>query len=127
MYFLLRGKVLSEIVLGDALFLSLELLFPWKFFGSLIFSLAGDRWSWGNLFVKSVSPHPFQKLFLRKLRLLRFFYFHWAICWLRNEILAKWAAVAALTPASAGQLGLVPERMASIQLTRCRVSASGFK
>ena len=46
--------------------------FPlWKFFGSLIFSLAVDRWSWGDLFGKSVSPHPFQKLFLRVLRTLR--------------------------------------------------------
>ena len=44
----------------------------WKFIGSLVFSLAVYRWSWGNLFGKSVSPHPFQKLFLRVLRTLRF-------------------------------------------------------
>ena len=36
--------------------------------------MSGNRWLWGNLFVKSVSPHPFQKLFLRILRMLRFLY-----------------------------------------------------
>ena len=44
----------------------------WKFSGFFSFSLAVDRWKWGNLFGKSVSPHPFQKLFLRVLRTLRF-------------------------------------------------------
>jgi len=33
------------------------------------------RWQWGNLSEERVSPHPFQKLFLRILRMLRFFYF----------------------------------------------------
>ena len=84
------GKRFHLGFMGDEPSLSLELLFQWKFPGSLIFLLAVDRWSWGNLFVKSVSPHPFQKLFLRILWMLRFFsykvffYFKWR--WSTNRL-----------------------------------------
>jgi hypothetical protein len=43
----------------------------------------------------------------------------------RSDRLAKWAADAALTPASAGQADFLRLRMHSIQLTKCNSSPSG--
>src|SRR5687768_15192679 len=51
--------------------------------------------------------------------------FHVAVWPLRRARLARWAALAELTPASAGQCGGLRLRMHSIQLVRCSSSPSG--
>src|SRR5262245_36204560 len=48
-----------------------------------------------------------------------FYAFHTATCPVRRDWFARWAALAALTPASAGQLGFFLARTASTQFARC--------
>ena len=59
-------------------------------------------------------------------RLARRYDFAWAICPVRSDRFARCAAAAAVTPASAGQLGFRRARTAATQSVRCSSSPSGL-